>query len=843
MSDSTKTEGKGLTRRAFLGSAAAAGSLALAGCMSSKDEWLASTEGEEPEELQPEHVGYTFHQFMCGGGCSLKCTARDGRLCLIEPNDAFEDKTLSTVCARGISEIQHVYSTERLQTPLKRVGERGSGEFVAISWDEAFDIIEEKIKGIQEKYGKQAVMTMTTGECKSQYNLISKILGCQTAGHMGNDTGAANSYDVSHGCTFFLDTYCGIGHGFPTNEYNDVVNAKTLIGLGSNVFESAVCASIPFFEAMEKGTDFIVVDPHFSTTAGKASEWVRINPATDGALLLAMTTEVLDNGWYDEEFMLAHTSFPFLVEVETGNLAREHEFNPARSRGIPAGMLIFQSMINMGILEPMDGAPEQGSENAYLVWDEAAQAPVSYLSADAKPVLEGEFEVDGKKYATVFTLLKKRQAGYTAEWAEGVTGIAAAKIKELADKYANNGPSILSIGWGGPDKYNNADVLGHAGAILVGLTGNIGKPGAGIGNYSGTMSSWRPVFGSWPLPEECATSPDTSNLIDLSQTNNDEIKAYIALGDSLQQYFPDRHTLEKWLTEKVEFLLYVDIYHMSGADWADVVLPACTKFECDEEIGGIVSSKNHLQIRQKIIDPLFESKTDFWIERELGKRFGLEDVLPKTAEELVRCMLDTAATPRVAGITLEDIVANQGIYRLNEAPSPRIGFEDQVYFTPSGRYEVYYEQKLDFDQALPQYATPNEAYLDNPDRERFPIILYNSRPSDRLDGQFFSASWINEHEMSVLDLNGVDMRSRGLQSGDVVEVFNDRGSFQCIVNENEAIMPGCGRIPQGVWSKYLEDGELNYVTNPYTEPRMRCQGDGPVLAYNDTIVEIKKAGE
>ena len=61
----------------------------------------------------------------------------------MEPNDALT-KRYRTICLKGISEIQHVYSQDRIQTPLKRVGERGSGEFVPVSWDEAIAIIKER---------------------------------------------------------------------------------------------------------------------------------------------------------------------------------------------------------------------------------------------------------------------------------------------------------------------------------------------------------------------------------------------------------------------------------------------------------------------------------------------------------------------------------------------------------------------------------------------------------------------------------------------------------------------------------------------------------------------------
>lgn len=75
---------------------------------------------------------------------------------MIQPREN-EDKRFQNVCLKGISEVQNIYGDARIQRPMKRVGERGSGEFEAISWDEAFQMIAENFKAIQDKYGKEAL--------------------------------------------------------------------------------------------------------------------------------------------------------------------------------------------------------------------------------------------------------------------------------------------------------------------------------------------------------------------------------------------------------------------------------------------------------------------------------------------------------------------------------------------------------------------------------------------------------------------------------------------------------------------------------------------------------------
>src|SRR5690554_1319528 len=94
----------------------------------------------QPKELE----AFTYHTPNCGGRCAFVCTVRDGKLVKILPNN-WTDTRFSTICLKGISEIERLYSPDRLKTSLKRVGERGEGKFVPISWDEALTEIHDKL--------------------------------------------------------------------------------------------------------------------------------------------------------------------------------------------------------------------------------------------------------------------------------------------------------------------------------------------------------------------------------------------------------------------------------------------------------------------------------------------------------------------------------------------------------------------------------------------------------------------------------------------------------------------------------------------------------------------------
>lgn len=171
----TDTSHGGISRRGFIKGAGALGVLGLGlGSMTSTSGWLSKASATETVD---EHFAYTYHQAHCGGMCPLKCTVRDGRLVMIQPNDACAMDRLKTICLKGISEVQHIYGEGRIQAPLKRVGDRGTNQFEQVSWEEALDDIANKIKESQDTYGKNSVVVTTSSETDCAF--LQAMLGAQ----------------------------------------------------------------------------------------------------------------------------------------------------------------------------------------------------------------------------------------------------------------------------------------------------------------------------------------------------------------------------------------------------------------------------------------------------------------------------------------------------------------------------------------------------------------------------------------------------------------------------------------------------------------------------------------
>jgi molybdopterin-containing oxidoreductase family molybdopterin binding subunit len=666
-------------------------------------------------------------------------------------------------------------------------------------------MIVDSITTIQEKYGKDSVLYYPSGEGGDvNYKLMPSLLGVQHAYGNGVDIGVGNGMEPAVGSNF------GNAWKITPAEFRDWVNTKFMIMIGRNFVETQQAQSRALFNAKEAGCRIVNIDPHFSVTASKCDSWIPINPGTDAALFLGMTSEIIDKNLVDENFMKKHTSFPFLIDTEDGKFVR--------NRPIEKNALV----------------PESGEENAFYVWDVTVDALVPYNSEGVEPALQGRFTFEGKVYKTVYQVLLETQSQYSPTWASKICGIHEDIIKELAADYATVKPSAIVTGWAS-DKYTNADISGHAAIILAGITGQIGYPGSGVGGF---LSGYYASMASWPLPTEFSFSATEVAPFDCRIKPN-RVKAVINVGDTFQQYYANMNLTRSWV-DSLDFILCIDVYYSESVRFADIVLPACSKFETEEKYGGVLSRNNHLLLRQKVLDPLFESKSDFQIEMDILKAFGFEEYLPESIEEYIRYQLDNSPDQLIAGITLEDLDNNQGVIRLKEIEQPFRATDNQTYNTPSGRLEVYYETLFHDNQALPTYENPIEIYADNQARTAYPLQIGEPKTRFKIHTQFFDATWLQQFYAPYLELNSIDFNARYLSDDDIVEVFNDRGSFSCQVKCNESVRPGSVRIFEGAPSRYMNSGNYQDVTNDTIIERGYHLPKGPVIPYSDTLVEVRK---
>lgn len=797
MSETTHPAG-GLTRRGFLkGAGATAGALGLAGVagMTATDSWLAPARAHADAE---EYIAYTYHQDHCNGHCSLKCTVRDGRLCVIEPNDVYEDKHFRTVCPKGLSEIQHIYGQGRVQTPLRLVGERGSGEFVPVSWDEALTELAQKVNEIWDKYGKEAVLFGGASESENGFKNLQAILGAQGTGLKGWDQGIKNSMDSMYG---------NIGVG---REARDWRNAKTVLMVSSNYLEAYLSSAKCFFEAQDDGCRFIVVDPNYSTTASKADEWVPIQGGTDVALFLGIASAILDNQWYDEKFLKKETTFTFLVDDETGYQLRRDGFRDAL---------------------------QGGDENPFLVWDLDANAAVPYLEA-ANPALEGSYVVDGRSCTTVFDLFKKGNKEYTPAWASEITTVPEEKIIDIARQLTHNKPSTISIGVGGSDKYPDCDIAGQIMGIVGALAGTWGQPGAAIGRHFAS-GAWSGSLGTWKLPDDMKAAKQELAFYDYPKKEN-SVKCLIMTGDPLTMGNSNRNQTLNWV-KQLEYVVCIEPYMTPSTAWADLVLPAATRFETSEEVENVKIKFGHLLLQEKVIEPLFESKPDQEIERLIAEALNLGNVLPASSVEMTRYRIEQSEDEKLKGITLEQLKENQGVIALPGTEEIQDKQRTYIKKTLSGKIHIYFDHLVKWGNALPRYEQQSEWYAGNPRLEEYPLQFCQLRTKFFIHDQFISSTWLRQFIEPQVEMCSEEMTLRGLKDGDIVRVFNDRGEFKCKAVTNEKIRPHTVGMVEGWWTDFMESGCFQDVTNDYMPERGADLKYGSMQPVLDTIVQVEKA--
>ena len=122
--------------------------------------------------------------------------------------------------------------------------------------------------------------------------------------------------------------------------------------------------------------------------------------------------------------------------------------------------------------------------------------------------------------------------------------------------------------------------------------------------------------------------------------------------------------------------------------------------------------------------------------------------------------------------------------------------------------------------------------------EKYPLQLTQSRSKFFIHDQFEDATWIQQFYLTTLELNPEDADARGLSSGDIIEGYNDRGSFSCKCGINPAIRPGTARVYEGQWPKFMESGPVQNVTNDARNERSCSSAQRLSLRSNDTPIEV-----
>ena len=406
---------------------------------------------------------------MCACRCGIRVHLRDGEIRYIDGNP---DHPINkgVICAKGAAGAMKQYSPARLTKPLLRKpgAARGDSQFDAISWDEAFRILEERLARIRATDPRKFALFTGRDQMQALTGLFARQFGTPNyAAH-----GGFCSVNMAAGMIYT------IGGSFWEFGGPDLERAKLFVMIGTAEDHHSNPLKIAISRFKRAGGKFISINPVRTGYSAIADEWVPIRPGTDGALLLALINEIIALGLYDREFLARYTNAGQLVSRDE---ASDRHGLFVRSDGD-------------------EGNPLYPQNQAW--WDRHTNAPVTTHAAGADPHLLGEFRMpDGTPVKPAFQLLEERVRAYTPEWAEGLTGIPAATIRRLAHEMgitARDHRIELPIPWtdcwgtehekvvGNPVAFHAMRGLAahsngfhtiRALAILMSLLGTIDRPG------------------------------------------------------------------------------------------------------------------------------------------------------------------------------------------------------------------------------------------------------------------------------------------------------------------------------------------------------------------------------
>ena len=276
-----------ITRRSFLAGSAGVATLAAAGGYMSFGAWKQAC-ADEPETDEGSWSAYTMCN-ACSSKCGYKAYVKRGRLSKLIATET-DAHAQGKLCARGYGYPAIAYSEDRLTDPLKK---NDKGEFEAISWEQAYQEIGDKVKSILDADGPEALALVQ--DPRPSGSFYSKRF--LTA------LGSANFY--THGAACNLSKASGFAQVIGAGDFaSDVEHTKMVMFIGRSVADAVRPAHLQALQkAHENGAKIIMVDPRCNNSTVFADEWLPINPGTDLALVLAMSHVLIRDGKYAADYV------------------------------------------------------------------------------------------------------------------------------------------------------------------------------------------------------------------------------------------------------------------------------------------------------------------------------------------------------------------------------------------------------------------------------------------------------------------------------------------------------------------------------------------------------------
>ncbi len=708
----------------------------------------------------------------CPDACGMLVTL-DGEKAVAVRGDREHPFTRGFLCHKVSRYPERVYHRDRLQFPLRRVGPKGSGQFERISWDAALDEIASRFRDIANgSHGPQAILPYSY--CGTMGKIQSEGLDRRFFHRLGASLLDRTICATAGGAGYTMTI--GSKQGTDPDAFSQ---SQYIINWGSNTAVTNMHLWVRMVEARKRhGAKIVTIDPYRSVTAARSDWHLAPRPGTDAALALGMMHVLFRDGLADEAY---------LREFCLGS-------DELRARVLS------------------DYLPQRVAE---------------------------------------------------------ITAIDVADIERLAHEYAKTQPSVIRINYG-MQRHAGGGMAVRTIACLPAVIGAWRNPAGGI--LLSTSGTFAFNLAAVQRPDLIPPGTRTINMTQLAEALHGElpgppVQALYVYNSNPAAIAPDQQRVLAGLRRDDLFTVVHDQFPTDSVDYADIVLPATTQLEHFDLHGSY--GHQFVQVNVPAIAPLGEALCNTEVFRGLARRLGFEpELFDVPDEQLARELLwETSSLENVPaamrGITL-DRLKREGALKLTRSVSEgehsqthgltdagdrspsltlRVSssapFANGGFATPSGKCELRCERlaQLGHDP-LPTFIPPAESPASAPElAKRFPLQLLSPPSPHFLNSTFVEVDSLRRSAIEPqLEISVADATARGVQHGDLVNIFNDRGSFiaRALVGDN--VRPGVVVAPSIWWNKH-SPGLRN--VNSTTPTRLTDLGGG--ATFFDNLVQVERA--
>lgn len=677
----------------------------------------------------------------CAVGCSIEYGLSGDRIIWAR---GYESDSVNggKLCVKGKFGYEFTMSEDRLSRPLIRI-EQGKREeldgrgikevFREATWDEALDLIAEKVRHVRKEYGNLSLggIACDRGTNEDVY-AFQKLMRAV----MGTDN-VDQSATLCHSPSAAMLSYA-TGAGASTNSINDIKNAKTILIAGSNVDRAHPVLSSEIKRAIRNGADLILVDPRKTEMSRFAHMELNLKPGTDTMLFSAMAKYILDSDLADEEF------------------ARERTEN--------------------------------------------------------------------------FEEFKRSLKPFTLERASEVTGISMDRIREAAELYATQKPSMIFWTLGITEHDNGSDNVSSLVNLAL-VTGNLGKPGTGtnpirgqnnvqggadMGAVAGSLPGYQGILDpvvrekfrkKWNVDVPGFSGWKSTEMIESALRGM--LKLMYITGENSVRTHPDSKSVVEAF-RKLDFLVVQDLFMTQTAEYADVVLPAASTLE---KSGTFTNTERRVQLVKPIVKPPGDARADWEIYVDLAKRLDY-DLGFRTSAEIMDEIASLA--PSYAGISHERLETEILKWPVKDKESP--GTEILHVGT--------------FKRGKARFRKVSWKSRDLVNESEYPYVLITGRYRQHYHTATMTgrSSTIQKVAPSpAVEMNPEDMLQEKVVDHEEVDIVSDTGKIRASVSSN----PG---LPRGTMFTTFHYRGL--AANVLTPRKYDPPTNTP--AYKDTRVRLDK---